>query len=153
MRAPLLKTLLALSLLLNLGLIGGALFGHLAGDDRRPDPEAHIAGVAERLTLTPEETQGLREFRQRTIDGLTAQQDNGSSVRDELVEMLDDEIYTTARVQEILNTRAQERNSFWAQVGTDLHDWAADLSPDQRSQFVELAKEKDFFRHLFARAE
>ena len=153
MRAPLLKIVLALSLLLNLGLIGGALFGHLAGDDRRPDPEAHIAGVAERLALTPEETEGLRAFRQRTIEGLSAQQDSGTSVRDELVEMLDDETYDRARVEEILNSRGRDRNVFWSQVGTDLHDWAADLSPEQRSQFVEMAKERNFFRHLFARGE
>ena len=153
MRAPLLKTVLALSLLLNLGLIGGALFGHLVGNDRRPDPEAHIAGVAERLALTPQETESLRAFRQRTIEGLSAQQNSGTSVRDELVEMLDDEIYDRARVEEILNSRGRDRNVFWSQVGTDLHDWAADLSPEQRSQFVEMAKERNFFRHLFARGE
>ncbi|WP_119167575.1 periplasmic heavy metal sensor [Algihabitans albus] len=153
MRAPLLTTALVLSLLLNLGLLGGAVFGHFAASDERPDPQAHIDSVAERLALTPQETEGLRNFRQRTLDGLASQYSEGTSTRDELVDMLNDEVYDTARVEQILNTRDGDRNAFWAGVGTDLHGWAADLSPDQRVQFVEMAKERDFFRHLFARTD
>ena len=153
MRAPLLTVALVLSLLLNLGLLGGAVFGHFAAEEDRPDPEAHIARVAERLALTPEETEGLRDFRQRTIEGLARQETDGTPVRSELIEMLDDQVYDTARVQEILNGRGRERNAFWAEVGTDLHGWAADLTPDQRVQLVEMAKEKNFFRHLFASAD
>lgn len=152
MRAPLLTIALVLSILLNLGLLGGAVFGHFAAGEGRPDPQAHIATIAERLDLTPQETDGLRGFRQRTLEGLARQQTDGSPARTELIEMLDDEVYDTARVQEILNGRGRERNAFWAEVGTDMHGWAAGLTPEQRAQLIEMAKEENFFRHLFARA-
>ncbi len=151
MRSQILAIALALSLLLNAGLIAGALFGLFAAERNRPDPEAHIAAVAERLELSRAETEGLRAFRQNTLDALAAQREGGGALRQELIEMLDDPRFDTAAVAQTLNAHARARNAVWAEVGGELHAWVRSLSPAQQAAFVEMAQEKSFFRKLFAR--
>lgn len=143
---------LVLSGLLNVGLLGGALFGLFAAEEAERDPQAHIAAVAEALDLNAAQVEGLRAFRRETLEGLAARRSDGDAgVRDRLVEMLDDASYDGDTVREILNARALERNAFWAEVGADLHAWVATLPEDKQARFVEMAKDKGFFRKLFAR--
>jgi uncharacterized membrane protein len=143
--------LLGLSVLLNVSLLGGAAFGLFAAERDRPDPEAHVAAVAERLDLTEGQTAALRAFRQRTLEGLAAQREGGGEVRERLVGMLDDPVYDTAEVKRTLDARAAARNAFWAEVGQDLHAWVSDLPESKQEDFVEMARDRDFFRKLFAR--
>jgi Spy/CpxP family protein refolding chaperone len=141
---------LVFSLLLNAALLAGALFGLFAEERAEKDPEAQIAAITDELDLSADQVAGLRDFRQETLDALEARREQGDDgARDELVEMLDDEVYDTARVRQVLNDRAQERNLFWVDVGVRLHAWVATLPEDKQSRFVEMARDKHFFRKLF----
>jgi hypothetical protein len=144
---------LALSLVLNVALLGGAAFGLFAdGRDDAPDPQAHIAAVAEELDLSAQETARLRDFRERTLTAIAVRrQDSAGSVRERLVPMLDDETWDREAVIAILDARTRERNAFWAGVGADLHAWVRSLPENKQARFVEMAKDRDFFRKLFAR--
>ena len=149
MRARLPWILLAISLVLNVAIIGGLLYGW-QGDRFKRGPDRVIAQVSEQLDLTADQEQQLRTMIDDVIERRRARHDGPSSPeREALVELLLVDDFAEAEALRLLNEMSAERNLMWVEVTRDMHGFVSTLDSEQKAAFESIAKDRGFFRKLF----
>ena len=149
MRARLPWILLAISLVLNVAIVGGLLYGW-QGDRFKRGPDRVVAQLSEQLDLSADQQQQLQTMIDGVIERRRAR--NGapaSPQREALIELLLVEDFAEAEAQRLLNEMSAERNLMWVEVTRDMHGFVSALDPEQQAKFESMAKERGFFRSLF----
>ncbi len=151
MRVKLLWILLAVSLTANVFLIAGALYTLYGEDDRRAGHGANVDSVAERLGLGPEQRAGLLALREKARQGHKGSREGRESRRAAFVDELGKPTFDRAGVLALMEARSALRRARIVDVAEDLHAYLATLSPEQRREFLAMARERGFLRRLFGR--
>ena len=149
MRARLPWILLAISLVLNVAIIGGLLYGW-QGDRHGHGPERAVEHLSEELDLTADQQQQLRTMLEGVMDRKRARREAPPSPqRQALVDLLAEESFAEAETQRLLDEISTERNLVWVEVSRDMHSFVSALDQEQQAAFLGMAKERGFFRDLF----
>ncbi len=149
MRARLPWILLAISLVLNVAIIGGLLYGW-QGDRHARGPERAVAQLSEQLDLTADQQQQLRAMLEGVMERKRARREAPPSPqREALVDLLAEENFAEAETRRLLNEMSAERNLMWVEVTRDMHGFVSALNSEQKAKFESIAKDRGFFRKLF----
>lgn len=149
MRARLPWILLAISLVLNVAIVGGLLYGW-QGDRHGRGPERAVAQLSEQLDLTADQQQQLRAMLEGVMERKRARREAPPSPqRQALVDLLAEESFAEAETQRLLDEISTERNLVWVEVSRDMHAFVSALDQEQKAAFLSMAKERGFFRDLF----
>jgi Spy/CpxP family protein refolding chaperone len=126
---------LAVSLAFNLFLAGGFV-GTMAFFHSIPQPGERFAHIAEKVQLTPPQSAAFAVF-------IQTMQQSGKSMRDanhRVWAQLGDPVTDKAQIKPLLDQTLQNRQAYQNEVATSLGNFLASLTPDQRSRFVEEAR-------------
>ena len=151
MRTKLIWILLAASLAANVFFVAGALYTLYGEDDRRAGSGATVDSVAERLALSPEQRDGLLALREKARQGRKGSREGRESRRAAFIAELGKPTFDRAGVLALMEARSAERRARIVDVAQDLHAYLATLSPEQRREFLAMARERGFLRRLFGR--
>lgn len=149
MRARLPWILLAISLVLNVAIVGGLLY-EWQGDRFGRGAERGVEHLSERLDLTADQQQRLQTVVDGVVERRQARREAPlSPQRQALVDLLAEESFAEAETQRLLNEMSAERNVLWVEVSRDMHAFVSALDAEQKAAFLSMAKERGFFRNLF----
>ena len=151
MRTRLVWVLLAVSLTANVFLVAGALYTLYVKDDRSAVAGANVDSVAERLGLTPEQRDRLLALREKARQGHKGSREGRKSRRAAFLAELGKPAFDRERVLALMEARSPERRGRIVDVAQDLHAYLATLSPEQRREFLAMARERGFLYRLFGR--
>ncbi len=151
MRSKILWVVLAASLAANVFFVAGALYTLYGEDDRSAGPGANIDSVAERLALSPEQRDGLLALREKARQGRKGSREARASRRAAFVAELGKPAFDRAGVLALMEARSAEWRARIVDVAQNLHAYLATLSPEQRQEFLTMARERGFLRRLFGR--
>ncbi|MEE9209513.1 MAG: periplasmic heavy metal sensor [Kiloniellales bacterium] len=151
MRGKLLWVLLAVSLAANVFLVAGALYGLYGDDTPGARAMANIDTVAERLGLSSEQRDGLVDLRKRVKERRQVMRELRGERRGAFLDELAKPAFDRERVLVLIDQRAAERREFFADMAGELHAYLATLGPEQRDEFLAMARERGFLRRLFGR--
>ncbi len=151
MRTKLVWILLAASLAANVFFVAGALYTLYSKDDRGAGPGANIDSVAERLALSPEQRDGLLALREKARQGRKGSREGRESRRAAFVAELGKPTFDREGVLALMEERSAEWRARIVDVAQGLHAYLATLSPEQRREFLAMARERGFLRRLFGR--
>ncbi len=151
MRGKLLWTLLAVSLAANVFLVAGAFYGLYGADTPGARLTANIDAVTERLGLSSEQRDGLVDLRKRVKGRRQAMRELRSERRGAFLDELAKPAFDRDRLLVLIDARAAERREFFVNMAAELHAYLATLSPEQRDEFLAMARERGFLRGLFGR--
>ena len=148
MRHKLPWILFAGSLLLNGVFLGGVLFGWAGLKSDLLDGRRPMAEMAEQLSLTPRQIDGLKALRDDIGARGGAFRQARQSLRAAVLAEMRQPEFDREAVLAVMGENAAERHAFFADVAGDLHGYLQSLEPDQRERFLELAEERGFMRRL-----
>ncbi len=151
MRIKLIWVLLAASVAANVFFVAGALYTFYGKDDWRAGPGATVDSVAERLALSPEQRDGLLTLRDKARKGREGMREGRKQRRAAFLDELGKPSFDRDRVLALMEARSAERRARIVDVVQDLHAYLATLSPEQRQEFLAMARERGFLRRLFGR--
>ncbi len=151
MRVKLLWILLAVSLTANVFLVAGALYTLYGQDDWRAGPGANVDSVAERLALSPGQRDGLLALREKARQGRKGSREGHESRRAAFLDELGKPTFDRERVLALMEARSAKRRARIVDVAQDLHAYLATLTPEQRREFLAMARERGFLRRLVGR--
>ena len=140
--------LLAVSLALNFGLAGGALYYKMEAERLGRGTAQGLEEVARRLALDDRQRADFAALRDR-FQALRAEAMPSRDARRAafLAELAKPQL-DPARIAEIMDDGRDERQAFIQGLMGDLHALLATLSPDQRREFLAMAEEPQFLRAL-----
>jgi len=144
--------LFAVSLALNVFFVGGVGYSWLTTGRLVESPDARLDTVAEQLALNESEKQGLIELRGRLREVWSAMRSQNGGVRAEALEELASAEFDREKVLRLTRQRYELRSTTIVDSMEQLHGYLSTLSPEQRSQFVDMAQDRRFFRNLFGRS-
>jgi uncharacterized membrane protein len=141
-RQQLFWVVLILSLALNLCFIAGALWVRVQGPAPPISPEQRLQQIEPQLALDSQQKAAFEQYA-RTVH-LRVQ-----SMR-EAVEPLDANAWSElakpdaddAKVMQLFDQAGDQRRAFRRELGTATFTFLANLSPEQRAKFVELARQR-----------
>ncbi len=151
MRTKLVWVLLAVSLTANVFLVAGALYTLYVKDDRSAVAGANVDSVAERLGLTPEQRDRLLALREKARQGRKGSREGHESRRAAFLAELGKPAFDREQVLALMEARSAKRRARIVNIAQDLHAYLATLSPEQRREFLAMARERGFLRRLFGR--
>jgi Spy/CpxP family protein refolding chaperone len=136
----LVKVVLALSLALNVFFIGGLTYTKFVLERGRGMPP--LQALAGELNLTPDQRTTFREFAQTVRSGGMALREAnlklGAQIWDELSKPQPDQ----DKIAQVLSQVADNRRDFQTAVAKALLPFLANLTPEQRTKFIEIAKRR-----------
>ncbi len=150
MRAKLPWILLAVSLVAN-AVLAGAVYTLTSAADPAAKRAAHVELVIQRLALSPEQRDGLLALREKARQGREGSREGHESRRAAFLAELGKPTFDRERVLTLMEARSAERRARIVNVVQDLHAYLATLAPEQRQEFLAMARERGFLRRLFGR--
>jgi uncharacterized membrane protein len=150
MRGKLSWILLAISLLAN-GVLAGTVYTLINEEDAAAKQTAHMDSVAERLGLSADQREGLLALRENARQGRQGAREGREGRRNAFLAELGKPTFDRARVLAIMDERSAKRRERFANLAGDLHAYLATLTPEQRENFLVMARERGFLRGLFGR--
>lgn len=144
--------LFVVSLALNIFFVGGVGYSWMTTGRLVESPDARLDTVAEELSLTATEKQGLIDLRGRLREVWSAMRSQNGGVRAAALEELASEEFDREKVLRLTRERYELRSTTIVDSMQELHGYLSTLSPEQRSQFVDMAQDRRFFRNLFGRS-
>lgn len=151
MRPKLLWIVLAVSLTANVFLVAGALYTLYGKGDWHAKSYAHAESIGDRLALTEEQRRGLSALRERAQERRQGMRERRGERRAAFLAELAKPTFDRDRVLALIGERAAKRGERFADMAGELHAYMATLTPPQRAQFLEMARERGFLRSLFGR--
>lgn len=141
--------LLAVSLAAN--LFFGAGVAYTVYQERRvaESPEARVDVVAERLGLNDQQHQALTLLRERAEVRRPGLKQAEAPVRAEILKQVAQPEFDRELVLEMLEQRDEDRRPYLTEYAEDLHGFLVTLNEAQRRQFLEMALEPGFLRHVY----
>ena len=150
MRAKLPWILLAVSLVAN-AVLAGAVYTLTSAADPAAKRAAHVESVIQRLALSPGQRDGLLALREKARQGRKGSREGRESRRAAFIAELGKPAFDRAGVLALMEARSAKRRARIVDVAQNLHAYLATLSPEQRREFLAMARERGFLRRLFGR--
>ena len=150
MRAKLPWILLAVSLVAN-AVLAGAVYTLTSAADPAAERAAQVESVIQRLGLSPEQRDGLLALREKARQGRKGSREGRESRRAAFIAELGKPAFDRAGVLALMEARSAKRRERIGDVAQNLHAYLATLSPEQRQEFLAMARERGFLRRLFGR--
>lgn len=139
-RGRLLWIALALSLTLNVFFVAGLLWFRVAGQPMHMTPAERVAAAESELNLNAEQRGAFQQFvdevRERSRQLRDSNQPLIQQVWDELAKPQPDQ----ALIARLVDEATDHRHAYQKEMAEVLSRFLAVLSPEQRAQFVSLAK-------------
>jgi Spy/CpxP family protein refolding chaperone len=141
-RRHLLWVALALSLVLNLCFVAGALWIRIHGPPAPMNPEERLHRIGAQLALDPRQKEAFDQYSQAVHARM--------QLMHEAVEPLIGNAWSEiakpdadeTKVVQLFDEAAQRRHRFQRELATTTLSFLATLSPEQRAKFVELARQR-----------
>jgi Spy/CpxP family protein refolding chaperone len=152
MRNKLFWILLAASVALNVFFVAGVVYSEYFAPGPGERAERRIAEIGERLELTEAQVGELMALRQRARDRRGATREGRQEMRARFIEELGKPEFDRDEVIRLMEERWRGRQARFADMAAELHAYLATLSPQQRQQFLVMARERGFLRGLFGRS-
>jgi Spy/CpxP family protein refolding chaperone len=141
-RRHLFWVILVLSLALNLCFIAGALWIRVQGPPLPMSPEQRLQQIEPQLALNPQQKAAFDEYartvRSRVQSMHEAIEPQVANAWSELAKPDADE----AKVMLLFDQAGDQRRAFRRELGTATFTFLAKLTPEQRTKFVELARQR-----------
>ena len=139
--------LLAISVALNLFVVVGLLDSQQTAE--RPEaPEPRLVRISEQLSLTPEQLYEFEHFSKNLGERWRMFREYMEPVRAAMADELGKPEFDRESYRRVLRMRQDVREEYFLQFGEELHAYIQTLKPEQRTRFVELARERGFLRRL-----
>ncbi len=151
MRSKLLWTVLIVSLAANVAFLAGAIYTLSTREDPAAARAARVEALAQRLGLGPEQQRGLVELGERVRQKRQVMREGHAEQREAYFVELGKAAFDRARVIELFEQRAARQAEHVADIAAEMHAYLATLSPEQRAEFLGMARERGFLRRLFGR--
>ena len=151
MKGKLVWVLLGISLAANLFFAAGALYSFYGGEHRGWRAKVSVEDVAERLELSPAQSDALQALRDQARQRSRPSREEREARRAAFLEELSKPEFDRARVEALMAERMAGRQQRILGVAEELHGYLETLTPEQRAGFLEMAKERGFLRGLFRR--
>lgn len=139
-RSRLVWIALALSLTLNVFFVVGVLWFRIAGQPMHMTPAERVAAAENELNLTAEQRDAFQQFvnqvREHSRQLRESNQPLIQQVWDELAKPQPDQVL----IGRLVDEATEHRHNYQKDMAELLSRFLAVLSPEQRAQFVELAK-------------
>jgi len=148
-KEKLLWVLLAVSLALNLGLAGGAFYFKSEAEGLAGVSAGGLDQIAQRLALSDGQRADLANLRDRLQARRAAFLPSRDARRAAFLTELAKPELDPARIAEIMDSGSDERVAFIQDLMVELHGLLATLAPDQKQEFLTMAREPQFLRRLF----
>ena len=149
MKAKLVWILLGVSLAANLFFAAGALYSFYGGEHHAWRSKVDVDDVAERLSLTPAQRDGLQALRDNAAGRPRPSREERAERRAAFIANIAAPEFDRAGMQAMMAERMagfQDRILGRAEA---LHGYLATLDSEQRAGFLKMAKERGFLRGLF----
>ncbi len=150
MRAKLPWILLAVSLVAN-AVLAGAVYTLTGAADPAAERAAQVESVIQRLGLSTGQRDGLLALREKARQGRKGSREGHESRRAAFLDKLGKPTFDREGMLVLIEARSAERRARIVDVAQDLHAYLATLSPEQRQEFLAMARERGFLRRLFGR--
>ena len=145
-RQQLVWVVLILSLALNFCFIAGALWIRVQGPPLPMSPEQRLQQIEPQLALESQQKaafdQYIRTVRLRMQSMREAIEPLVGNAWSELAKPDADE----AKIMQLFDQAGEQRRAFRRELGTATFKFLANLSPEQRAKFVELARQRPWAR-------
>ena len=151
MKGKLVWILLGASLAANLFFAAGAIYAFYGGDVRGGHAAVSVDAVAERLDLSQAQRDGLQALRDQARNRPRLSREERAERRAAFHAELAEPEFDRARLQALMAERMTRRQERILGRAEALHGYLATLDPEQRADFLEMAKERGFLRGLFGR--
>lgn len=151
MKGKLIWILLGVSLAANLFVAAGALYSFYGGGHRGWHAKVGVEDVAERIDLSPAQSAALEALREEARNRPRPSREDREGRRAAFLAELAKPAFDRAGMQALMVERMEGRQERILDRAGALHGYLATLSPEQRSGFLEMAKERGFLRGLFGR--
>jgi uncharacterized membrane protein len=136
------KALLALSLALNLFFVIGATWIRIRAPAPMPSPQDRLERMAGDLSLDPQQRQGFIKYSQAMRDRLQAMHEAVQPLIGNAWSEVGKPQADEAKVMQLFDRADQERRGFMRDLTTMTLSFLATLSPEQRAEFVQLARQR-----------
>ncbi|HEX7970283.1 MAG TPA: periplasmic heavy metal sensor [Stellaceae bacterium] len=137
-RGRLLWVALALSLTLNIFFVAGLLWTR-AAEPVSAFPE-RLARVADEINLSQHQRGAFQQLQREMLDRSQRLRDSNRPVFQSIWDELGAAQPDQARISQLVDEATENRRAYQMDVSAALGRFLAVLSPEQRAQFVELAK-------------
>ena len=141
--------LFAVSLALNLFFAAGVFYNKLEAERLSAGPDERVAALAEQLGLSEAQQAGLLALREQAMERREAVRSQRQERRTALMAELAKPELDRDRLSELMREGMERRAAGFEQMMVDLHGYLATLSDEQRTAFLEKAKERGFLRGLY----
>lgn len=151
MRAKLPWILFAVSLAINIFFVVGVAYTMKARHDYAASPERRVEFVADRLDLSDDQRQGLLALLAKAEEqraGARGDRGDRDQRRAAFLDELAKPTFSRDNFIAMMTERSSQRVEMFANITGELHSYLATLSPEQRAQFLDMAKERRFIRRL-----
>jgi Spy/CpxP family protein refolding chaperone len=136
------KALLALSLAVNLFFIGGAVWIHVHPPAEMLSPEDRLGQMAGELNLDAHQRQAFAHYAQTMRERLKLMHQSVQPLIAGAWSEFGKPQADEAKVMQLFDQAAQQRRSFARDLTTTTLSFLETLSPEQRAQFVQLARQR-----------
>ena len=148
MRLKLPWVLFALSLAVNIFFVAGVGYGVFMKHRLERSPAARIDFIAEHLDLSDAQRQGLLDLRKALRTSRGDVRDERDQVRDAMLAELAKPSFDRAAMLALIDQRNAQRRERIVQSAEQVHTYLMTLDPSQRESFLDMARERGFWRGL-----
>lgn len=143
--------LLTVSVALNAFFIGGHVYGRFYPDEvygevkLRPALAERQHAIAEELALAPEQEQALGDLRRQVAEQGKALRERNREAAEALWREMGAAAPDERRMESLIRSMADSRLTFQLEASRLTRQFMTQLDPQQRAQFVQLARSKRLF--------
>jgi uncharacterized membrane protein len=141
-RHPLLWVALALSLVLNLCFVAGALWIHIKGPALPTSPAERLQRIGAELVLDPQQRQAFERYSESVRTHMQQMRETVEPLMSAAWSELAKPDADQATAARLFDEAGQARRSLQRELLTPTLAFLATLSPEQRAKFVELFRQR-----------
>lgn len=130
---------LALSLTLNVFVLGGLFWSMMAPPRGMPPPTDRLVAAARTLDLTPSQQEALRQFARTARDLRRSLADMNAPLFHQLWSEMEKPQPDQAEVARLADAALENRRAFQHKMTDNVMTFLATLTPGQRQRFAEMA--------------
>jgi uncharacterized membrane protein len=136
---------LALSLTLNVCLVGGLVWAMFAAEPMSAPAERFVA-IGRGLNLDPQQRTALVAFEAKALEATRQLRESNAPVMRQIWNEMAQSKPDEAAISRLTDEAIQNRRTYQGKMTSGLLAFLATLSPEQRSQFAQLVRHPDWER-------
>ncbi len=141
-RQPFLWAVLILSLALNVCFVAGAMWIRFQGAPLPAGPEQRLQQIGPQLALDPEQKQAFDQYAHVVSSQMRAMHEAIEPLVGNAWSELAKPDADDTKIMQLFEQAGEQRRLFRHELATATFSFLARLSPEQRSKFVELARQR-----------